>query len=93
MALADCVGTYASDGYLLRVAPGREHLRYAYSERQSDGAWRQLDQGDLILSGAGGFSSMSEKNVLAGSISFIPAPGTDSPAYVRIGQRFARRTA
>ncbi|WP_330464995.1 amino acid adenylation domain-containing protein [Streptomyces longwoodensis] len=93
MALADCVGTYASDGYLLRVAPGREHLRYAYSERQPDGAWRQLDQGDLILSGAGGFSSMSEKNVLAGSISFIPAPGTDSPAYVRIGQRFARRTA
>ncbi|MFF9162021.1 amino acid adenylation domain-containing protein [Streptomyces longwoodensis] len=93
MALGDCVGTYASDGYLLRVAPGREHLRYAYSERQRDGAWRQLDEGDLVLSGAGGFSSMSERNVLAGSISFIPAPGTDSPAYVRIGQRFARRTA
>ncbi|MEU7424588.1 amino acid adenylation domain-containing protein [Streptomyces sp. NPDC040750] len=93
MAFDDCVGTYASDGYLLQVTPGREHLRYAYSERQPDGAWLRLDEGDLVLSGAGGFSSMSERNVLAGSISFIPAPGTDSPAYVRIGQRFARKTA
>ncbi|MEV6837030.1 amino acid adenylation domain-containing protein [Streptomyces sp. NPDC051133] len=92
MALDDCVGTYASDGYLLQVTRGPEHLRYAYSERQPDGAWRRLDEGDLVLSGAGGFSSMSERNVLAGSISFIPAPGTDTPAYVRIGQRFARKT-
>ncbi|MEV5593693.1 amino acid adenylation domain-containing protein [Streptomyces sp. NPDC052496] len=92
MQLDDCVGTYASDGYRLTVRRGAEHLRYAYAERQAGGAWRQLDEGDLVLSGAGGFSSMSEKNILAGSISFIPTPGTDLPAYVRIGQRFARKT-
>ncbi|MER7575462.1 amino acid adenylation domain-containing protein [Streptomyces sp. NPDC126514] len=92
MDLDDCPGLYASDGYRLRVERGAEHLRYAYSERQPDGAWRCLDEGDLVLSGAGGFSSMSEKNILAGSISFIPTPGTATPGYVRIGQRFARRT-
>ncbi|MGV9454328.1 amino acid adenylation domain-containing protein [Streptomyces sp. NPDC003635] len=92
MDLDDCPGLYASDGYRLQVERGAEHLRYAYSERQRDGAWRCLDEGDLVLSGAGGFSSMSEKNILAGSISFIPTPGTATPGYVRIGQRFARRT-
>ncbi|WAZ20745.1 amino acid adenylation domain-containing protein [Streptomyces cinnabarinus] len=92
MELDDCAGLYASDGYRLQVERGAEHLRYAYSERQPDGAWRCLDEGDLVLSGAGGFSSMSEKNILAGSISFIPTPGTATPGYVRIGQRFARRT-
>jgi CubicO group peptidase (beta-lactamase class C family) len=92
MDLDDCSGLYASDGYRLRVERGAEHLRYAYSERQPDGAWRCLDEGDLVLSGAGGFSSMSERNILAGSISFIPTPGTATPGYVRIGQRFARRT-
>lgn len=92
MGLDDCPGLYASDGYRLQVERGAEHLHYAYSERQPDGAWRCLDEGDLVLSGAGGFSSMSEKNILAGSISFIPTPGTATPGYVRIGQRFARRT-
>ncbi|MBC2903259.1 non-ribosomal peptide synthetase [Streptomyces cupreus] len=92
MDLDDCPGLYASDGYRLQVERGAEHLRYAYSERQPGGAWRCLDEGDLVLSGAGGFSSMSEKNILAGSISFIPTPGTATPGYVRIGQRFARRT-
>ncbi|WP_405982586.1 non-ribosomal peptide synthetase [Streptomyces sp. NBC_00158] len=88
----DCAGLYASDGYRLEVLRGAEHLRYAYSERQPGGAWLCLDEGDLVLSGAGGFSSMSEKNVLAGSISFIPTPGTAVPGFVRIGQRFARKT-
>ncbi|MDT9696390.1 serine hydrolase domain-containing protein, partial [Streptomyces sp. P17] len=92
MDLDDCPGLYASDGYRLQVERGAGHLRYAYSERQPDGAWRCLDEGDLVLSGAGGFSSMSEKNILAGSISFIPTPGTATPGCVRIGQRFARRT-
>ncbi|WP_260618309.1 amino acid adenylation domain-containing protein [Streptomyces sp. WAC07149] len=92
MELDDCAGLYASDGYRLEVQRGAEHLRYAYSERQPDGAWLCLDEGDLVLSGAGGFSSMSEKNVLAGSISFIPTPGTAVPGFVRIGQRFARKT-
>lgn len=92
MALGDCPGVYASDGYRLHVLPGEEHLRYEYAERAPDGTWRPLDEGSLVLSGAGGFSSMSERNVLAGSISFIPAPGTSTPGYVRIGQRFARRT-
>ncbi|MDL2080999.1 amino acid adenylation domain-containing protein [Streptomyces sp. GXMU-J15] len=92
MELADCAGLYASDGYRLQVDRGTEHLRYAYSERQRDGSWQCLDEGDLVLSGAGGFSSMSERNILAGSISFIPTPGTTTPGYVRIGQRFARRT-
>ncbi|WP_324784264.1 amino acid adenylation domain-containing protein [Streptomyces sp. H51] len=92
MDLDDCPGLYASDGYRLHVERGAEHLRYAYSERRPDGAWQCLDEGDLVLSGAGGFSSISEKNVLAGSISFIPLPGTATPGFVRIGQRFARRT-
>ncbi|MFE1556401.1 amino acid adenylation domain-containing protein [Streptomyces sp. NPDC058734] len=92
MELDDCAGLYASDGYRLEVLRGTEHLRYAYSERQPDGAWLCLDEGDLVLSGAGGFSSMSEKNILAGSISFIPTPGTAVPGFVRIGQRFARKT-
>ncbi|MFF5703684.1 amino acid adenylation domain-containing protein [Streptomyces sp. NPDC012794] len=92
MELDDCAGVYTSDGYRLEVLHGTEHLRYAYSERQPDGAWLCLDEGDLVLSGAGGFSSMSEKNVLAGSISFIPTPGTAVPGFVRIGQRFARKT-
>ncbi|GAA3385554.1 amino acid adenylation domain-containing protein [Streptomyces racemochromogenes] len=92
MELGDCAGLYASDGYRLEVLRGTEHLRYAYSERQPDGTWLCLDEGDLVLSGAGGFSSMSEKNILAGSISFIPTPGTAVPGFVRIGQRFARKT-
>jgi amino acid adenylation domain-containing protein len=92
MALDDCVGLYASDGYRLNVLRGAEHPRYEYSERQPDGTWLRLDEGDLVLSGAGGFSSMSKKNILAGSISFIPTPGTGIPGYVRIGQRFARKT-
>ncbi|EFL13130.1 amino acid adenylation domain-containing protein [Streptomyces sp. C] len=92
MELDDCAGLYASDGYRLEVLRGTEHLRYAYSERQPGGAWLCVDEGDLVLSGAGGFSSMSEKNVLAGSISFIPTPGTAVPGFVRIGQRFARKT-
>ncbi|KRV49144.1 hypothetical protein AQ490_21285 [Wenjunlia vitaminophila] len=91
MALEDCVGLYSSDGYRLNVLRGAEHLRYEYSERQRDGQWLRLDEGDLVLSGAGGFSSMSKKNILAGSISFIPSPGTNVPGFVRIGQRFARR--
>lgn len=90
--LDDCVGLYASDGYRLNVLHGADHLRYEYAERRPDGTWLHLDEGELVLSGAGGFSSMSERNVLAGSISFIPVPGTDVPGYVRIGQRFARRT-
>ncbi|MFJ3877706.1 amino acid adenylation domain-containing protein [Streptomyces sp. NPDC090077] len=93
MELADCAGLYASDGYRLEVLHGEaEHLRYAYAERQPDASWLCLDEGDLVLSGAGGFSSMSERNVLAGSISFIPTPGTAVPGFVRIGQRFARKT-
>ncbi|MFE7751901.1 amino acid adenylation domain-containing protein [Streptomyces sp. NPDC057428] len=92
MELSDCAGLYASDGYRLEVLHGAaEHLRYAYSERQPGGAWLCLDEGDLVLSGAGGFSSMSEKNILAGSISFIPTPGTAASGFVRIGQRFARK--
>ncbi|MDX2389164.1 amino acid adenylation domain-containing protein [Streptomyces sp. DK15] len=91
MDLDACAGQYDSDGYRLNVVRGREHLGYEYSERGRDGKWHRLDEGDLVLSGAGGFSSMSRKNVLAGSISFIPAPGTRLPAYVRIGQRFARK--
>ncbi|MDQ1012798.1 amino acid adenylation domain-containing protein [Streptomyces sp. V4I23] len=90
--LDDCAGLYACDGYRLNVLRGTGHLRYEYAERRPDGTWLQLDEGDLVLSGAGGFSSMSEKNILAGSISFIPTPGTDIPGYVRIGQRFARKT-
>ncbi|MFG2619810.1 amino acid adenylation domain-containing protein [Streptomyces sp. NPDC048507] len=86
-----CAGLYDSDGYRLNVLRGGEHLGYEYSERGRDGGWRRLDEGDLVLSGAGGFSSMSKNNVLAGSISFIPAPGTRNPAFVRIGQRFARK--
>ncbi|MET9963712.1 amino acid adenylation domain-containing protein [Streptomyces sp. NPDC006326] len=92
MRLDDCAGLYDSDGYRLNVLRGTDHLRYEYSERRTDGTWLQLDEGDLVLSGAGGFSSMSKKNILAGSISFIPTPGTDVPGYVRIGQRFARKT-
>ncbi|WP_263168277.1 amino acid adenylation domain-containing protein [Streptomyces sp. SCSIO ZS0520] len=92
MELDDCPGVYASDGYRLHVLRGEEHLRYEYAERAPNGSWRQLDEGSLVLSGAGGFSSMSERNVLAGSISFIPAPGSATPGFVRIGQRFARRT-
>ncbi|MEU2831520.1 amino acid adenylation domain-containing protein [Streptomyces lavendulae] len=92
MDLADCAGLYASDGYRLNVLRGGEHLGYEYSERQGDGSWLRLDEGDLVLSGAGGFSSMSKKNILAGSISFIPTPGTRVPGFVRIGQRFARKT-
>ncbi|MCZ7413720.1 amino acid adenylation domain-containing protein [Streptomyces sp. WMMC897] len=92
LELDACTGTYASDGHRLEVRRGTEHLRYTYAERRPDGSWLRLDEGDLVLSGAGGFTSMSEENVLAGSISFIPAPGTDLPGYVRIGQRFARRT-
>ncbi|MFF3017379.1 amino acid adenylation domain-containing protein [Streptomyces sp. NPDC057939] len=91
MDLDACAGQYDSDGYRLTVLRGREHLGYEYSERGHDGTWQRLDEGDLVLSGAGGFSSMSRKNVLAGSISFIPAPGTRLPAFVRIGQRFARK--
>ncbi|MFF4324551.1 amino acid adenylation domain-containing protein [Streptomyces sp. NPDC001568] len=91
MDLDACAGRYDSDGYRLNVLRGREHLGYEYSERGRDGQWQRLDEGDLVLSGAGGFSSMSKKNVLAGSISFIPAPGTRLPAFVRIGQRFARK--
>ncbi|MFF2063345.1 amino acid adenylation domain-containing protein [Streptomyces sp. NPDC058200] len=91
MDLDDCVGLYASDGYRLNVLRGPDHLRYEYSERGRDGAWLPRDEGALVLSGAGGFSSMSEKNVLAGSISFIPTPGTNTPGFVRIGQRFARK--
>ncbi|MBT2365933.1 amino acid adenylation domain-containing protein [Streptomyces sp. ISL-10] len=92
MELDDCAGLYTSDGYRLNVLRGTGHLQYEYSERRSDGTWQRLDEGDLVLSGAGGFSSMSKKNILAGSISFIPTPGTDIPGYVRIGQRFARKT-
>ncbi|WP_406333915.1 non-ribosomal peptide synthetase [Streptomyces sp. NBC_00203] len=91
MELDDCVGVYASDGYRLEVLPGPERLRYAYSERRRDGGWQLLDEGDLVSSGAGGFTSMSQKNVLAGSISFIPTPGTGTPGFVRIGQRFTRK--
>ncbi|MFI6492069.1 amino acid adenylation domain-containing protein [Streptomyces sp. NPDC050564] len=91
MALDDCVGRYESDGYRLDVLPGPERLRYAYAERQRDGDWLLLDEGDLVSSGAGGFTSMSERNILAGSISFIPTPGTNTPGFVRIGQRFTRK--
>ncbi|GAA3992763.1 hypothetical protein GCM10022384_45540 [Streptomyces marokkonensis] len=93
IALDDCVGLYGSDGYRLNVLRGAEHLRYEYAERRPDGTWEPLDEGDLVPSGAGGFSSMSEKNILKGSISFISAPGTgsDTPEFVRIGQRFVRR--
>ncbi|WP_189192411.1 non-ribosomal peptide synthetase [Streptomyces albiflavescens] len=91
MELDDCVGRYASDGYRLDVLPGPERLRYAYSERRRDGDWLLLDEGDLVSSGAGGFTSMSERNILAGSISFIPTPGTNTPGFVRIGQRFTRK--
>ncbi|MFF6995114.1 amino acid adenylation domain-containing protein [Streptomyces sp. NPDC008313] len=92
MELDDCAGLYESDGYRLNVLRGAGHLGYEYSERAPDGTWLRLDEGDLVLSGAGGFSSMSAKNILAGSISFIPAPGTEIPGFVRIGQRFARKT-
>jgi hypothetical protein len=85
MGLGDCADATYLDDYRLHVRHGAEHLRYAYSERQC------LNKGDLVLSGAGGFASMSEKNILAGSISFIPTPDTAIPGYVRIGQRFARR--
>ncbi|WP_405683783.1 amino acid adenylation domain-containing protein [Streptomyces sp. NBC_00057] len=88
LELSDCVGRYESDGYRITVHRGTEHLGYAYAERQPDGSWADLDEGDLVLSGAGGFSSISERNVLAGSISFIPAPGTRTPAFARVGQRF-----
>jgi amino acid adenylation domain-containing protein len=95
MKVADCLGRYASDGYLLDVLDGEDtaHPRYRYSERQPDGDWLLRDEGLLVSSGAGGFSSMSDKNVLAGSISFIPMPGTAVPGFVRIGQRFARKTS
>ncbi|MFC5724219.1 amino acid adenylation domain-containing protein [Streptomyces gamaensis] len=92
MELDDCAGLYTSDGYRLNVLRGSDHLRYEYAERRPDGTWLHLDEGDLVLSGAGGFTSMSPKNILAGSISFIPVPGTDVPGYVRIGQRFARKS-
>ncbi|WP_237693769.1 serine hydrolase domain-containing protein [Streptomyces sp. SID2888] len=88
LELSDCVGRYESDGYRITVHRGTEHLGYVYAERQPDGSWADLDEGDLVLSGAGGFSSISERNVLAGSISFIPAPGTRTPAFARVGQRF-----
>ncbi|MFI0265158.1 amino acid adenylation domain-containing protein [Streptomyces luteogriseus] len=90
--LRDCVGRYESSGYRIVVHMGPEYLGYAYAERRPDGSWQELDEGDLVLSGAGGFSSVSERNVLAGSISFIPAPGTRTPAYARIGQRFLVKT-
>ncbi len=94
MELADCVARYAADGYRLDVLPGDgDHLGYEYAERLPDGGWQLRDAGDLVSSGAGGFTSMSERDVLKGSISFIPEPGTDVPGYVRIGQRFARRSA
>ncbi|WP_104815457.1 amino acid adenylation domain-containing protein [Kitasatospora sp. MMS16-BH015] len=91
LALEACTGRYESSGYRLDVLPGADHLGYRYAERRPGGAWLPLDEGDLVLSGAGGFSSMSKANVLAGSISFIPLPGTDTPGFVRIGQRFARK--
>ncbi|MEU7998862.1 amino acid adenylation domain-containing protein [Micromonospora sp. NPDC049060] len=89
--LDDCVGRYVSDGYQLHVFRGPEHLRYEYHERSRDGRWCQTDEGDLVSSGAGGFTSMSPKNILAGSISFIPTPGTRVPGFVRLGQRLTRR--
>jgi amino acid adenylation domain-containing protein len=91
MNLADCVGRYESDGYRLNVLSGPERLQYEYFERKSDSEWLQLDEGDLVSSGAGGFSSISEKNILAGSISFVPPPGSNIPGFVRMGQRLARR--
>ncbi|WP_241968218.1 amino acid adenylation domain-containing protein [Streptomyces sp. ICBB 8177] len=91
LALDDCAGRYECDGYRLDVTRGQQRLEYAYHERARDGSWTPLDEGELVLTGAGGFSSMSERNILAGSISFIPAPGTKDPAFVRMGQRVAAK--
>ena len=91
--LDDCAGLYESDGYRLNVLPGTDRLRYEYCERAEDGSWLELDQGDLVLSGAGGFSSMSDRNILAGSISFVPVTGSRVPTFVRMGQRVARKVA
>ncbi len=91
MDLDDCTGLYESDGYRLNVVRGEERLQYEYCERAKDGSWLALDEGDLVLSGAGGFSSMSDKNILAGSISFVPVTGSMVPKFVRMGQRVARK--
>lgn len=90
--LDSCAGLYESDGYRLNVVRGAERLQYEYCERAKDGTWLELDEGDLVLSGAGGFSSMSDKNILAGSISFVPVAGSRIPKFVRMGQRVARKS-
>ncbi|SDI32264.1 amino acid adenylation domain-containing protein [Actinokineospora alba] len=86
-----CVGEYASDGYRLEVTRGPDRLRYVFFQRESQEDWTRLDEGDLVASGTGGFTSMSEKNVLAGSISFIWSTDPARPKFVRLGQRVARR--
>ena len=86
-----CVGTYESDGYRLVVTPGEEHLRYRYFERVAQDEWSDADAGDLVLSGTGGFSSISAKNILRGSISPIWVGSSPAPSFMRLGQRVVRK--
>jgi hypothetical protein len=88
-----CVGTYESDGYRLVVTPGETHLRYQYFERISEDEWSDADDGELVLSGTGGFSSISPRNVLSGSISPIWSRPTPAPQFMRLGQRVVRKIA
>lgn len=87
-------GRYAADGYRLEVFTAESRLHYRFDERDRDGSWVERDRGGLVWSGAGGFTSDSPRQVLAGSISFFGAePEAGTAGYVRIGQRLARRQA
>ncbi|WP_436500492.1 non-ribosomal peptide synthetase [Actinokineospora sp. HUAS TT18] len=85
-----CVGDYAASGYRLDVSRTDDGLGYVFYQREPGGEWARLDEGALVHSGTGGFTSMSPKNILAGSISFIWTTGP-RPKFVRLGQRVARR--
>jgi amino acid adenylation domain-containing protein len=84
-----CVGEYRCDGYRLVVGGKGERLDYTFAQRRTADEWDVLDAGELVWSGTGGFTATSEKNILAGSVSFIWPEPAGRPEFVRMGQRLA----
>ena len=86
-----CTGEYRSDGYRLLVDRRGDRLEYRYAQRQGGGGWRTIDAGELAWGGTGGFTAVSDANVLAGSISFVWPEDSGRPEFVRMGQRLATK--
>ena len=86
-----CVGHYASDGCRLEIIRINRKLRYRFFERAGNDSWDQVEAGDLVPAGTGGFSGRSGQKTLRRSISPIWSGSGRYPTYFRFAQRLMRR--